>query len=309
MAEKSKSSKKASHSKKDVKNDVTHDKKVHEKTSAKKHEDSKKVKTEDKASSKQEEKKVSEKITKEKFSFEKLTIIFAIIVLILAFIFLLVFFLNSPDNESSNNSIDGNLVNVDDTLNNENLKVDEQTGDLNKVLLTVDGEEVTNAQVLFAMQSAQQQGQTLSEAQALEQVIIEISLIQEATKGGFMPSLEEVEVLISEQLSAQGTSLEDYKIQMQGMGISYEDEIQVYIQQTGIQLFLENEIAQFDISVSKEEVEEFYNEYKLEIGEGVESLEILEAEIENYLLLQKQRSYVDQIIFKLLETKNIEYLN
>ncbi|MFO7710904.1 MAG: SurA N-terminal domain-containing protein [Candidatus Woesearchaeota archaeon] len=183
---------------------------------------------------------------------------------------------------------------------------EEETGDelTGNVVATVNGEEITSEEVSAIQQTFMQQGQQVSEEQALEQVISQKLLAQEAQE--HMPTNEEAESAIEMQLQQQNATLEQYKQQVQAQGMSYEEQLQRIREDLAIQTYLEANMDNF--TVTDEEAEAYYDEYKAsQAPNEVPPYEELEAQIVATVQQQKQQEARLAIVEELKEDAEINY--
>jgi parvulin-like peptidyl-prolyl isomerase len=175
------------------------------------------------------------------------------------------------------------------------------------VIATVNGEEITTSEVSAIQQSFIQQGQQISEEDALEQVINQKLISQEVEAGDYYVSTEEAESTIEQQLSMQGASLEDYKQQISQQGIVYEEQLDSIKEELAVQKYLETQLEGENFEVSKQEAKEFYEMYKQQSGIN-ETYEELEPQIMATLQQQKQQETIGYLIQELRADAEIKYL-
>jgi hypothetical protein len=119
---------------------------------------------------------------------------------------------------------------------------------------------------------------------------------------------EEAEVIIEQQLLMQNMTLDEYKEVIESQGVSYEEELESIKDQIAIQIFLENKLEGKSFDVTEEEAKEFYEMYKLQMGENeVPSYEEIEPQIIASLEQEKQQEEIDVIIQDLILDVDIEY--
>ncbi|MFW5847188.1 MAG: SurA N-terminal domain-containing protein [Nanoarchaeota archaeon] len=180
---------------------------------------------------------------------------------------------------------------------------------LNKdVIATVNEEEITASEVSAIQESFLQQGEQISEEDALEQIINKKLILQEINKGNYAVSSEEAESAIEQQLSMQGASLDDYKQQLSQQGISYEEQLESIKEELKIQKYLENQFKDENFEVSEEEAQDFYELSKSQSTEEIPSYEELESQIISILEQQKQQKAIETLVQELKANAEIEYL-
>jgi parvulin-like peptidyl-prolyl isomerase len=175
------------------------------------------------------------------------------------------------------------------------------------VVATVNGEEITFDDVTSIQQSYMQQGQQLLEEEAIEQLIDQKILIQEAQQQGFMQTDEEAESTIETILLEQNSTLEEYKQQLKQQGLSYEEQLQEYKNQAAIQNYLNDVFKNENFSVTDEEAINYYEIYQQQSEQEVPPYEDLESQIKDYLRQQKQQEAINALVQELREDADIKH--
>ena len=175
------------------------------------------------------------------------------------------------------------------------------------VVATVNGEEITSDEVSYIQQSYEQQGQQISEEDALEQLINQEILFQKAQQEGFNLTDEETEAEIEKLLGQQGMTLEDYKDQLEQQGISYEENLQKFKEQFIIEEYQNKALEGEDFNATEEEAEEYYNLYKQQNPENTPAYEEIKDQIIDYLQQQKRQEAINSLVQVLREDADIKY--
>ena len=175
------------------------------------------------------------------------------------------------------------------------------------VLATVNGEEITSNQVMAIQQGSMQQGQQVSEEDAVEQAIEEKLLKQEAKEEGYSFTNEEAEAEIEKQLTQQNATLEDYKNQLETQGVSYDKQLESLKENLAVQKYLQAKFEGKDFNVTEAEKKEFYGMYKQQSSEEVPPYEQVEPQIAAAVQQQKQQEAIDELVKELREDAEIEY--
>jgi hypothetical protein len=177
-----------------------------------------------------------------------------------------------------------------------------------EVAAIVNDMEILQEDVLLFQQSLIQQGQQVSEQEALEQLINQEVLYQEASAQGYDVTDEEAESEIENQLTQQGMSLEEYKEQLESQEISYEEQLNSIKKQLNIQNYIDSQISEDDLSVTAEEVQEYYDLYVQELGEDeAPAFEEVEDQIEMVVQQNKEQEIISLLVQELVEKANIKY--
>lgn len=179
------------------------------------------------------------------------------------------------------------------------------------VIAKVNSEEISSQEVASAQQVYSEQGQEISEQQALEQVINQKIISQAVEKGGYSVSTEEAEAEIETQLSAQGSSLEEFKkeVEEQESGSTYEQQLEYVKENMAVQNYFDDQINQEELEVTEEETEQFYEDYSQQQDtEEVAPYEELKPQIIASLEQQKRQQAINALIQQLRNEAEIEYL-
>jgi transcription-repair coupling factor (superfamily II helicase) len=126
-------------------------------------------------------------------------------------------------------------------------------------------------------------------------------------KKGISISNEDAELVISEQLSMQGVTLDAYKQQLSQQGISYEDQLDSLKENLATQEYLSQAMERESIEVSEEEAQSFYENYKAQSQAEIPSYEEVKSQIVLVIEQEKQQEIINSILQKLRENAQIEY--
>lgn len=211
---------------------------------------------------------------------------------ILIMIMLLIFAVGCQGGEETTNSGP-----TGEAVSPEEDPVEQEQDD--SVAAEVNGEEILMSDVEQIQQMAQQQGQQVDEATVAEQLVDQKLLIEEAKDRGLEVSTEEAEDFVEESVSAQGMTLEDVKSQV---GDEFSTLLEEQKEQLLIQKLLDDEGG--NLTVTDEEIEEFYEENKQMLGNS--SLEEVKPELEPMIEQQKQQEIITSLSEELKEDAEIE---
>ncbi|MFW5704956.1 MAG: hypothetical protein ACOCXG_03860 [Nanoarchaeota archaeon] len=206
--------------------------------------------------------------------------------------------------EQEDNTQDYNNDFVPDNNSVDNIPTEPITSN---VVAIVNNEEIKSEDVSAIQQSLLQQGQQISEDDALEQAINQKVLEQKVQQENIVVTNEEAESVIEQQLAMQGATLDDYKQQVESTGVSYDAELENIKNQIAIQNFLESQLEGQTFDVTEEEAQEFYEMYKQQSPEEVPSYEELQPQIIATLEQEKQQEATSIIVQELRTTANVEY--
>jgi len=157
-------------------------------------------------------------------------------------------------------------------------------------------------------QSLIQQDQQASDEEVVEQLINQKLISQEIEKKGISISNEDAELVISEQLSMQGVTLDAYKQQLSQQGISYKDQLDSLKENLATQEYLSQAMEGESLEVSEEEAQLFYENYKAQSQGEIPSYEEVKSQIVIAIEQEKQQEILASILQKLRETKGLENL-
>ncbi len=189
----------------------------------------------------------------------------------------------------------------------EKSETDSQESEMSGVVAVVGGEDIVAEDVLRLQQSFAAQGQQMTEEEVLEQLINQEILTQNALSEGMSVTDEEAEQAIEEQLSQMGSTLDEYKQQLQSQGLSYEEELKNAKQQVMVQQYAESLLEEKTFEVTEAEAKELYENYKAQSTQEVPAFEELRPQLIASLKQEKQQAALQEIVEELKEQTDIEY--
>jgi hypothetical protein len=134
--------------------------------------------------------------------------------------------------------------------------------------------------------------------QALDHLITERLLLQEATKGGHLPTLEDVEFELNTQLAMAGMTREDLEAQLGLHDMSYEDYLEGLRKSMAIRRYLEH-----TIEITEEEARARYDEYAELHGDSLPPFD----QVKQQIVAELQQEALPSLIERLREEANIKY--
>ncbi|MFT4244639.1 MAG: SurA N-terminal domain-containing protein [Candidatus Woesearchaeota archaeon] len=179
--------------------------------------------------------------------------------------------------------------------------------DMTDVVARVNGEEIIAQDVAVFQQNMMMQGQEVSEDMVLNQVIGEVLLSQEVQNLGIEISDEEVEEVIESQLAMQGLTLEEYKEQVEMQGASFDQEFQEIKQSLAVQAYIDSLLEEANFEVTQEEIQEYYELARMEMGDELPSLEEVESQIVQMIETEFQQQIINEVVTELQEDADIEF--
>ncbi|MDG6219155.1 MAG: SurA N-terminal domain-containing protein [Candidatus Thermoplasmatota archaeon] len=197
--------------------------------------------------------------------------------------------------------------------NSENDLADSDNGVFfGNVVAIVNGEEITSEEVTILQQSYMQQGQQLSEKEALDQIIDQKLLNQQALQDEYMPTTEEAEIEIETLLQQQGMTLDDYKQQLAQQGMNYEESLQNFKEDLAIQNYVEAALKEREFEglrdEAESELESMLQLYNMSKDELTQQLAQMGMTYEDFLQDIKKDIAQEYLIEELRTQAEIEYL-
>jgi len=176
-----------------------------------------------------------------------------------------------------------------------------------KVVAIVNGEAITTGEVTKLRAKAYESYRTqMSDEEALEQLIAEALLYQEAEQQGYALSMNEAEQELEARMTSANKTMEDLTEELAKFGFSYEEYLQDLQRQLSINSYLNYTIQVPE--VTKLEAMMFYEDYKQQHpGVDYPPFEQLESRIIALLKQQKQQNAINLLIDELKDKADIQY--
>ena len=135
----------------------------------------------------------------------------------------------------------------------------------NSLLVTVNNHSIYQQDLdKYWEELTAEQKMSITKEQLLESIIIDHLLFDEAKQRGLEVSYEDALVMIEEQVSQMGMSLEELQADMELEGLNFEEVLKAEAKQMSIFALLEEDINPDAFNIDAQEVEEFYTEHKEE---------------------------------------------
>ena len=179
-----------------------------------------------------------------------------------------------------------------------------------EVVARVNGEAITAGDVTkLRVKVYESYRMQISEEEALEQLIEETVLYQEAEQQGYAPTMDEAEQELEARVASSGRTMEDFKADLAKSGFSYfsyEEYLQDFQRQLAINSYLDDAVQVPEVTELEARV--FYENYKQQSPEAeLPPFEQLKSEIMALLEQQKQQEATSLLIEELKEKADIEY--
>ncbi len=184
---------------------------------------------------------------------------------------------------------------------------------LDETVAQVNGEKITRGDVQRSKELLQAQtgGQQVSDVIALDQLIAEKLVEQEAEAQGIVIPEAEAEAQVEAVITQQGFTIDEVQVQLAQSGESYDELIERYQSRLKQQKLLESilEERSDSIEITELEMQAFYDgnqDLFAPPGEDVPSFEELESDIEGFLTQQAREQLIRDYITELRDKSEIE---
>jgi len=177
-----------------------------------------------------------------------------------------------------------------------------------EVVASVNGEAITAGDVTKLRAKAYELYRiSMSEEKALEQLIAQAVLYQEAEQQGYAPTMDEAEQELEARVASSGKTIEGLKAELANkFSFSYEEYLQDFQTQLAINSYLNSTVQVPE--VTEEEAREWYKDYIQQHPEaGNMTFEQRELEIMAILEQEKRQEAIDLLVEELKEKADIEY--
>ena len=177
------------------------------------------------------------------------------------------------------------------------------------VAALVNGEEILMQDVTSLQQSYVQQGQQISEEEALEQVINQEVLTQHALQEKFLPTDNEIEDEIEVTLQQYNMTQEELEQQLAQSGMTYEDYFQSVKENLARQNSLSDAVDDYDVSdeEAEQQITMMLQQYNMTQEEFTQQLQQSGMTYDGYINQIKQQIVQDQLLEDLKQQADIEY--
>ena len=176
-----------------------------------------------------------------------------------------------------------------------------------EVVARVNGEAITAGDVTkLRVKVYERYRMQISEEEALEQLIAETVLYQEAEQQGYAPTMDEAEQELEARVASAGRTMEDFEADLAKSGFSYEEYLQDFQRQLAINSYLDDAVQVPEVTELEARV--FYENYKQQSPEAEHPpFEQLKSQIMALLEQQKRQEATSLLIEELKEKADIKY--
>ncbi len=174
-----------------------------------------------------------------------------------------------------------------------------QEPDLPDVVATINGEEITDSEVLNFQSQMEMQGMPMDVETAVNQMITRKLLIEEAVDRGYEATHEDVE----ERLEQQGLPPEEAREMVEMQGMDYDEFLDEQVAET--KLFMLIEEFTEEVEISEEQARQFYDEQSAMMGDDTPYEEV-EEEIKQVLAEQEANNQLTMLAEELLQEADVQ---
>ncbi len=177
------------------------------------------------------------------------------------------------------------------------------------VVARVNGEDITKRDVQeFQDRTFLWYGQNVTEEQALEQMIAEKLLYQEAERGDHLLTGNETAQELAARLALRGKTIEDLKAELQEDDLSYDEYVEDFQRQLAIENYLNDTVEIPEIT--EQDATEYYEAYKESFlrqypDQPFPPFEQVQSEIVRLLSQEKQQEAMLILIEELEEKADV----
>ncbi|MDX1595774.1 MAG: SurA N-terminal domain-containing protein, partial [Nitrosopumilaceae archaeon] len=191
-----------------------------------------------------------------------------------------------------------------DMIINENQSndIDVSTQSENPIVAEINDEVIRLNHVEEIVETYLAQGQRLSKSAALDRIVVETLLLDEAEIRGIEISLQDAEEQLESNYRQNGLTEEQFSQRLEQLGTTYEKTLEMYRDQLIINDLLTEELSGTDITVSDQEAQIFYEQniqaIKSQLGNAT-VFEDVSPQIKSTIQQQKQQQFVSEFIEEL----------
>ncbi len=169
----------------------------------------------------------------------------------------------------------------------------------NPIVAEINDEVIRLNEVEDTVQAYLSQGQQLGKSAALDRIIVETLLVDEAESRDISFTLDEAEEQLTNTYQQSGLTKQQFEQRLEQLGTTYEKTIEMYRSQMIINDLLTQELSDSQITVTDEEAKLFYDQnldvIKSQMG-NTTVFEDVSPQIKSTLKQQKQQQLVSDFI-------------
>lgn len=172
----------------------------------------------------------------------------------------------------------------------------------NPIVAEINDEVIRLDEVEDTIDTYLSQGQQLGKSAALDRIIVETLLIDEAETRDIAVTLDEAEEQLTSTYKQSGLTKAQFEQRLEQLGTTYDKTLEMYKDQLIINELLSQELSDTEITVSDQEAKLFYDQnsdmIKSQMGNAT-VFEDVSPQIKNTLQQQKQQQFVSDFIEEL----------
>lgn len=172
----------------------------------------------------------------------------------------------------------------------------------NPIVAEINDEVIRLDEVEDTIDTYLSQGQQLGKSAALDRLIVETLLIDEAETRDIAVTIEEAEEQLTNTYKQSGLTEVQFEQRLEQLGTTYDKTLEMYKDQLIINELLSQELSDTEITVSDQEAKLFYDQnldmIKSQMGNAT-VFEDVSPQIKNTLQQQKQQQFVSDFIEEL----------
>lgn len=172
----------------------------------------------------------------------------------------------------------------------------------NPIVAEINDEVIRLDEVEDTIDTYLSQGQQLGKSAALDRLIVETLLIDEAETRDIAVTIEEAEEQLTNTYKQSGLTEVQFEQRLEQLGTTYDKTLEMYKDQLIINELLSQELSDTEITVGDQEAKLFYDQnldmIKSQMGNAT-VFEDVSPQIKNTLQQQKQQQFVSDFIEEL----------
>ncbi len=189
---------------------------------------------------------------------------------------------------------------IPDKLTSSDVDVTPQSE--NPIVAEINDEVIRLEKVEDTVQTYLSQGQRLDKSAALDRIIVETLLIDEAESRDISVTLDEATEQLTNTYQQSGLTKQQFEQRLEQLGTTYEKTLDMYRSQLIINELLTQELSDAQITVTDEEAKTFYDQnldvIKSQMG-NTTVFEDVSPQIKSTIERQKQQKLVSDFIEEL----------
>jgi len=187
-----------------------------------------------------------------------------------------------------------------DKISSDNVDVVPQSE--NPVVAEINDEVIRLNEVEDTIQSYLSQGQQLGKSAALDRIIVETLLVEEAESRDISLTINEAEEQLTSTYQQSGLTKQQFEERLEQLGTTYDKTLEMYRSQLIINELLTEKLSDAQITVTDEEAKLFYDQNLAVIKSQMGNTTVFEdvsPQIKSTIEQQKQQQLISDFIEEL----------